>query len=223
MENLRKTHNNVKRALIQSTVSPGMRVLDVGCGFGGDLQKWSSVDARVTMCDPIPESVEEARRRARNMGMNGIHILHGDILRCPAEMYDAVCYNFSLHYIFETRDIFVKSLNAIKDRLRVGGTLFGCIPDSDKILLRTPFRDSAGNTFTLDKRTGWGNFGERVWVKLTNTPFYKNGARPEPLAYRDLLITHLDEMGIELREWEPLDSPHDLSGFYSTFKFVRIR
>jgi len=223
MENYRKIHNNVKRTLIQSTVTPGMRVLDVGCGFGGDLQKWSSVNAVVTMCDPIPASVDEARRRARTMGMSSINILHGDILRCPDEMYDAICYNFSLHYIFESRDTFMKSLEAIKNRLTIGGALFGCIPDSEKILLRAPFRDSMGNTFTLDKRTGWGNFGERIWVKLSNTPFYKNGARPEPLAYKDMLVTHLDDMGIELREWEPFDSPFDLSGFYSTFKFVRIR
>ena len=222
MENLRKTHNNVKRALIQRTVSPGMRVLDVGCGFGGDLHKWRAAKVTVTMCDPIRESVDEARQRARSIGMNA-RILHGDINQCPAETYDAICYNFSLHYIFESKGVFNKSLLEIKNRLAIGGTLFGCIPDSEKILLGVPFVDQMGNTFNADKRTGWGDFGERIWVKLTNTPFYRTGARPEPLAYKDLLVTRLDEMGLEMREWEPLDSPFELSRFYSTFKFVRIR
>lgn len=222
METLRKAHNDVKRSLIQSTVTPGMRVLDVGCGFGGDLQKWRHVGAHVTMCDPARDSVEEARRRAKSMGMN-VHIFVGDIRQCPHSEYDAICYNFSLHYIFQNKDTFHDSIDNIKKRLKVGGTLFGCIPDSEKLLLRTPFKDTMGNTFDLDRRSGWGNYGERVWVYLSNTPFYRNGARHEPLAYRDLLITYLDDAGIELREWSPLDSPHEISKFYSTFKFVRIR
>ena len=38
MEELRKTHNEAKRSLIEAVTREGNSVLDVGCGFGGDLR-----------------------------------------------------------------------------------------------------------------------------------------------------------------------------------------
>ena len=43
MEEIRKNHNDAKRELIQSVSQKGQHILDVGCGFGGDLQKWHRV------------------------------------------------------------------------------------------------------------------------------------------------------------------------------------
>jgi len=39
MEEIRKNHNDAKRELIQSVTVNSQHILDVGCGFGGDLQK----------------------------------------------------------------------------------------------------------------------------------------------------------------------------------------
>jgi len=58
MEEIRKNHNDAK-----------YHILDVGCGFGGDLQKWHKCGANINMCDPVPEALEEARSRAKNMHM----------------------------------------------------------------------------------------------------------------------------------------------------------
>ena len=49
MEEIRKYHNESKRLLIQSATREGDSILDVGCGFGGDLQKWRHVP--VSLCD----------------------------------------------------------------------------------------------------------------------------------------------------------------------------
>ena len=43
MEEIRKNHNNAKRDLIQSVTMEGHQILDVGCGFGGDLQNGTGV------------------------------------------------------------------------------------------------------------------------------------------------------------------------------------
>ena len=56
MEELRKTHNEAKRSLIEAVTREGNSVLDVGCGFGGDLQKWHRCGANISMCDPEPVS-----------------------------------------------------------------------------------------------------------------------------------------------------------------------
>ena len=103
MEELRKTHNEAKRTLIQSVTESGNSILDVGCGFGGDLQKWHKCGANMNMCDPVPSALEEARSRARNMHLR-VNFYEGDIHGCPNRKHDIVCYNFSLHYIFATRD-----------------------------------------------------------------------------------------------------------------------
>ncbi len=230
MEQLRKSHNDVKRHLIQRVVGTSTRpvhVLDVGCGFGGDLKKWfgMKVNVHLDMCDPELSSLEEAKQRVGNLNYENkkINFFHGDITSCPYKKYDFICYNFSLHYIFENPKLFFRSLNEINKRLKVGGKLFGCIPDSEKFLIRTPFQDDLGNYIVRNNdNTGYGNFGEKVHVFLADTPYYHDGPKSEPIAYKDLLITHLELKNIYMHEWIPIETRWELSNMYSQFIFVKV-
>jgi len=120
MEEIRQYHNLMKRQLIQSATQPGSSVLDVGCGFGGDLQKWAHASVRtLDMCDPSQEALVEARVRASKIKGVTPNFYHGDILSCPSnKKYDIICYNFSLHYIFESQRLFKNSIRAIKKELQ---------------------------------------------------------------------------------------------------------
>ena len=220
MEEIRKNHNNAKRDLIHSVTRESDQILDVGCGFGGDLQKWHKGGANMSMCDPIPEALVEAKSRAKNMRMR-VNFYEGDIHSCPNRKYDIVCYNFSLHYIFETKERFFNSIREIRKRMKPGGRLIGIIPDSEKIIFRTPLEDDMGNFF-VTKTPGNGGFGEKLFVNLVDTPFYADGPRSEPIAYRDLLITHLEELGFRLELWEGLEG-NQISELYSKFIFVYKR
>ena len=230
MEDIRKSHNNVKRNLIQKVVGSSknhVHVLDVGCGFGGDLQKWFSLNIPLSldMCDPDADSLKEARKRIVNLKLNNknINIFHGDIFSCPNKKYDFICYNFSLHYIFQNGKLFFRTLHEIKKRLKTNGKLFGCIPDSEQILLQTPFSDDLGNYISRNmENTGHGSFGEKLFVFLNNTPFYHNGPKPEPIPYKDLLITYLEQKDIRLIHWKTLETGWKLSTLYSEFIFVNI-
>jgi hypothetical protein len=103
--------------------------------------------------------------------------------------------------------------------LRPGGRLIGVIPDSESIMMDTPFHDELGNFMTRRDTTGFGNFGEKLFVMLVDTPFYNGEAKSEPIAYKDLLITEL--LGdFELDEWSQLPGSK-LSKMYSQFIFVR--
>ena len=222
MDKVRRHHNLLKRQLIQDVVGPSSNVLDVGCGFGGDLQKWQALNTRLTACDPEPSAIQEAQKRTKNIKYQ-VKLLVGDITACPQDQYDVICFNFSIHYIFQSEYLFRVSVENIEKRLKPGGKLIGCIPDSDMILMKTPFTDELGNFFTRDERTGNGRFGEKLFVQLVDTPFYRNGPRPEPIGYKDLLVTTLDRRGIELVSWEPLDpdATYNITKMYSKFIFVR--
>jgi SAM-dependent methyltransferase len=220
MDKIRKNHNEAKRQLIQSVAREGQHILDVGCGFGGDLQKWHRCGVNINMCDPVPEALEEARARAKNMHMR-VNFYEGDIHACPNRAYDVVCFNFSLHYIFASKSLFMSSIREIKKRVKPGGHLIGIIPDSEKIIFKTPYQDASGNFFKL-KVPGNGDFGEKLFVQLTDTPYYADGPKAEPVAYKDQLVTHLEDMGFRLQLWEGLEG-NPISELYSKFIFVYKR
>jgi SAM-dependent methyltransferase len=220
MEEIRKNHNEAKRVLIQSVAREGHHILDVGCGFGGDLQKWNKCDVNINMCDPEPSALEEARSRAKKMHMR-VNFYDGDIHNCPNRKFDILCFNFSLHYIFASKELFFSSIREIKKRMKPGGHLIGIIPDSEKIIFKTPLVDAMGNFFKM-KEHGNGDFGEKLWVHLAETPYYADGPKPEPVAYKDQLVTHLEERGFSLYTWESLRG-NAISELYSKFIFVYNR
>ena len=220
MEEIRRNHNDAKRTLIQYATQEGFSILDVGCGFGGDLQKWHKCGANINMCDPEPNALVEARSRAKNMHMR-VNFYEGDIRDCPNRKFDIICYNFSLHYIFASREKFFSSIREIKKRMKPNGKLIGIIPDSEKIIFKTPLKDDMGNFFLM-KEHGDGGFGEKLFVNLVDTPFYADGPKSEPIAYKDHLITHLEEIGFKLELWEGLEG-NPISELYSKFIFVYKR
>ena len=217
MEEIRKYHNEAKRILIQSATREGDSILDVGCGFGGDLQKWKHAGANISMCEPNLESLKEAKTRAKNMKIR-VNFYEGDIFSCPHRKYDVICYNFALHYIFATKQLFEKSLLEVRNRMKPGGVFIGIVPNSDKIIMNTPVRDKLGNYFLM-KQTSSGNFGEKLYVHLAETPYYADGPKVEPIAHKDMLFTYMEDLGFTLTVWEDLEG-NQVSELYSKFCFV---
>jgi SAM-dependent methyltransferase len=217
MEEIRRAHNTHKRDLIQSVTKEGDHILDVGCGCGGDLQKWRHAGAHISMCDPSETSLEEAKTRAKNLKIR-VNFYHGDIFACPNRKYDVVCFNFSLHYIFSTEQLFNDSIKEIKKRMKPGGKLIGIIPDSESIIHGTPLQDEMGNFFKMRNHAN-GGFGEKLFVNLADTPYYADGPKSEPIAYKDLLIHALLSNGFKMDLWEGLPG-NPISRLYSKFIFT---
>ena len=216
---LRKTHNNYKRQLINQWVKNDMYVLDCGCGRGGDWWKWQAARVRLAAIDPDHDSLDEAERRAREMGLNVWFLGQGDIRQAAfAGPFDVVCYNFSLHYIFENELVLEHSLKALKVALKPGGLLIGITPEKARaesmVNSNGLFRDNLGNEFRV--------LGDRLSVKLSDGPFYADGAKEEPLLDGPILIQKLKALGFERRVWEPMvPRPTGLiSDLYTKFVFV---
>jgi hypothetical protein len=109
-------------------------------------------------------------------------------------------------------------MREIKKRMKPGGVFMGIVPDAMQIIFKTPLVDDAGNFFKM-RDTSHGDFGEKLYVHLVDTPYYADGPRPEPLAHKDLLVTHLENIGFSLEFWEPLQG-NPISELYSKFIFV---
>lgn len=217
MESLRKLHNNCKRDLIQRWVRSWSRVLDCGCGRGGDWHKWKAVKAHIFAIDPDEDSLREAETRSVDMGLGVFFLGKGTIIQAAfAGPFDVVCYNFSIHYIM---DNFEDSIKGINCAVKPGGLLIGITPEKYNAESMADenghFIDRLGNTFDIYQG------GRRLMVKLTDGPFYADGPKDEPLLDGELLVGRLQELGFELLVWEPmLDEPNGLiSDLYSKFVF----
>lgn len=219
-ETLRKSHNNHKRQLIQKWTRPDMFVLDCGCGRGGDWWKWQATGVRLAAIDPDESSLDEAEKRAREMNLDVWFLGKGDIRQAAfAGPFDLVCYNFSLHYIFADERVLEQSLRALKVALKPGGLLIGITPEKARALgianEHGRFRDKLGNEFEIKD--------ERLSVRLSDGPFYADGAKEEPLLDGGVLIERLRALGFEKLVWEPMvPRPTGLiSDLYTKFVFCK--
>jgi SAM-dependent methyltransferase len=217
---IRKLHNSAKKMLIDRHVRRGDTVLDCGCGRGGDWHKWKHVGAVVTGVDPDATSLLEASSRAMSINLE-VLVTVGDVRDVINGPFDVVCYNFALHYIFESHALTLASAEAIARAVKPGGKLIGIAPEAARIIAylgpETSFReDSLGNTVEmLDHAT--------LAVRVADGPFYADGPKAEPIMYKQSLVDVLAPF-FELREWEPmLPAPTGhISDIYARFIFVRL-
>jgi mRNA (guanine-N7-)-methyltransferase len=92
IKGLRSFNNWVKSSTIQKFVGDErhIKVLDIGCGKGGDLQKWQS-SRKLELyvgCDPADVSIKQARERYETMKKRtrrGQYLFH-------AEFYTKDCF-----------------------------------------------------------------------------------------------------------------------------------
>lgn len=205
---LRKLHNMVKRDMIES-LGDAKVILDAGCGCGGDLPKWKH-GMVVYACDPNSQSLQEARNRRSKAR---VHFFNGDISRTPIHPYDAICYNFSIQYIFASENLFRDTLENIRRRSVLGTKLIGVVPDSEELILC--------GMVGSDERI----FGNLVEFFIEGAPYYKDGPVKEPVCYKEILIGSLERIGFRLDAWEPFVSftTGTISDLYSKFIFTRIQ
>lgn len=151
---LKRFNNWVKSTLIalysrpSETQGVGPRVLDMGCGKGGDLRKWDRLrPSMMVMIDIAEVSVEQARQRHEESSGNWPaeffafdcfqHSLR-DVIpeKLLAPRFDTVTMQFCLHYGWDTETHARRMLENVATWLRTGGTFIGTIPDAETIYAR---------------------------------------------------------------------------------------
>ncbi len=110
-----------RRFLLDAGLRPGMRVLDVGSGFGDVallIAELVGPDGAVVGVDREPAAVADASRRADEVGAGNVSFLAGDLREIdPGGPFDAVIGRFVLMYLAHAADAIV----SIAQHVRPGG------------------------------------------------------------------------------------------------------
>ncbi|XP_074599847.1 RNA guanine-7 methyltransferase [Brevipalpus obovatus] len=130
-------------------------VLDLGCGKGGDLNKFRIGKIKHLVCaDIAEESLKDCRQRYEHMNKRRNHFTaefhHLDCtkgslankLKDKDTKFDLVSCQFTFHYSFESLDQAECMMQNISNNLRPGGYFVGTIPDAYDIVARVRRADS---------------------------------------------------------------------------------
>lgn len=160
---LREANNAVKSALIDIAVwaarkvrggaCDGIRVFDMACGRGGDLSKWKHymVDSYVGV-DVSPESIREARKRARTHRLGFPHkFFVQDLARVyhGPDNFNIVSLQFALHYFMRDAASFAALVYNVATALHSGGMFVCTFPRADRVLHTVRHGASTNSVYSI--------------------------------------------------------------------------
>ncbi|XP_020522281.1 mRNA cap guanine-N7 methyltransferase 1 isoform X2 [Amborella trichopoda] len=138
---LKKLNNWIKSVLIQLYARRGDAVLDMGCGKGGDLIKWDKAQIGYYVgIDMAEGSIEDCRTR-----YNGEADARRKKFTFPARLLCGDCFEFALHYSWQTEARARRALENVASLLRPGGIFIGTMPDANVLIQK--LRNVEGLTF----------------------------------------------------------------------------
>ncbi|OCH95194.1 guanine-N(7)-methyltransferase, partial [Obba rivulosa] len=164
------------------------KVLDMGCGKGGDLTKWAKARIKEYVgLDIAAVSVDQARQRHEQL--RGPRFTAAFLaLDCYAHSlssalppallvppFDVVSMQFCMHYAFESEEKARCMLENVSTWLREGGIFIGTIPNAEQLLDRMDSLPpdetdlSFGNNvykIRFESRTQRPIYGQRYWFYL---------------------------------------------------------
>lgn len=103
-------------------IEPGMRVLEIGCGVGGNLYPFIQRGCRVTGVDLGRERIEQARRILDETHHPEIELIHADIF--TVEHLKGVFDLIFVHDVIEHIPDKVRFFESLRTFLRPGGVVF---------------------------------------------------------------------------------------------------
>ena len=134
---LKKFHNTIKRELIRSFCRSGGSLLDIACGRGGDLSKWSDLNY-VRGIDISPAEIDEARRRHAESFPDlacefDVCDTFGTETYTSTKIYDSVTCMFAIQFFCETESMLDTFMHNVSSNLKKGGCFVGTTPCGQRI------------------------------------------------------------------------------------------
>ncbi|WFC98749.1 mRNA (guanine-N(7))-methyltransferase [Malassezia yamatoensis] len=205
---LKRFNNWIKSALIAMYAQPALgehaqaRVLEMGCGKGGDLMKWDRQHPSIlVMIDVAEVSVDQARERYESGRFRWpASFFAFDCFREPlsshipqeilAAKFDTISLQFCMHYGWDTEEHARVMLENIAQNLRPGGTFIGTTPDSETLMGRLEAINS-------EAELSFGNENYRIEFEHR----YEPGEKPFGNKYHFWLEDAVDDVPEYVVEW----------------------
>ncbi len=109
--------------LLRSRITPGMRILDAGCGSGRNLVYLLSQNYEVFGADTNPEAIETVRALATHLPKTNFRLEPVEAMSFPKAYFDVVISSAVLHFARDDRH-FRAMLRGLWRALKPGGLLF---------------------------------------------------------------------------------------------------
>lgn len=176
--------DSARKALLdQAALTPGQRVLDIGCGTGTlvTLIKRLHPEVVVVGLDPDPKALARARRKAERAGVS-LQLDQGfaDELPYPDASFDRVFSSFMLHHLGKQEK--VETLRAVRRVLKPDGSFhlldFGASKAGTDGFLMRLLHFSHRMTDNSD---------DQILALLSQAGF----AQPQSTGHRALLFSHI--------------------------------
>ncbi|KPV75839.1 uncharacterized protein RHOBADRAFT_52859 [Rhodotorula graminis WP1] len=218
---LKNFNNWIKSVLIakfgrrEGDTTPRIRVLDLGCGKGGDLHKWTRAGTEEYVgIDIAAVSIAQAQQRydtmrgqrfpARFFTLDCFENPIEEVLppHAVARPFDVVSMQFCMHYAFETEAKVRMMLANVARYLKPGGVFVGTIPDSKNLFehLSDP-PDPVNSPLVFGNAVYSVKFDEREWPSPYGhryTFFLQDAVEevPEYVVYWDNFVSVAAEYGL---------------------------
>lgn len=214
---LRSFNNFIKSALINLYGLQDAVVLDLGCGKGGDLQKWDKNRVRGWIGVDVAEvSVDQARERFDNLRRKNfwadfcVGDAFGekveDIVHPDAFPVDVVSIQFGLHYAWETEERARMLMSNVSRALRKGGRFIGTIPNWEVLM------DHISNL--KDGQLSWGNSIYRIELASKPPAELKPAYGHEYTFYLEDAVGNVPEYIVPFPSFVELAREYDLELVY---------
>jgi putative AdoMet-dependent methyltransferase len=101
MGTFRDVEAEIRRTMETLALSPGSRVLEIGCGTGRFARAAATAGHQVTAVDISPVMLEYVTQKATEEGLTNLETQHAGFLSMdlPADRFDAVVSTASLHHL----------------------------------------------------------------------------------------------------------------------------
>ncbi|KAL4852910.1 mRNA cap guanine-N7 methyltransferase [Chlorella vulgaris] len=205
---LRNFHNEAKRVLLGIFAKRAASLLDIACGRGGDVHKWSMLAInRAHGLDISSRSVQEARERTA-AARYAFTFSVADVSKpLQVEPTHAVvtCF-FALHYFFGSEECAGQVLENVANALRPGGVFVGVTMSGRQVLERIKVSGTFDNgTVRLAPR--WQGapqcFGSAYNCSIRDT-IVEGSETAEYLVFQNVLEGLAAAHGLEpIHDWGP--------------------
>jgi mRNA (guanine-N7-)-methyltransferase len=219
---LRVLHNKIKDWMIQQThVNGENRLLDIGCGRGGDIFKWHKHGIRHVIgvdCNDI--YIAEAKKRYAQMcssnsfEKNTYRFFtvdeHENVITFLKQKnvntrFDHVSCQFALHYFFEKEETIRNLLANLSSMLYVGGLFMCTIMNGDKVVAllkdceNMEYMNSAFAVYS-DVQSDIKDFGHELKIHIAGTVYFGDSSvSVEYIVKPDVLVRLCKEYHLELQ------------------------